>query len=51
MTKATLITTAVNWGWIPSSEVQFIIKARAQQHPGRHVAGGAESSTSSFDGC
>jgi hypothetical protein len=34
------------------SEVQsIIIKAGAWQHPGRHGAGGAESSTSSSEGC
>jgi hypothetical protein len=33
------------------SEVQSIfIKAEAWQHPGRHGAGGAESSTSSSEG-
>jgi hypothetical protein len=40
MTKATLIRTAFNWGWLTGSEVQSIIKARAQQHPGRPGAGG-----------
>jgi len=34
-----------------SSEVQFIIiKAEAWQHPGRHDAGGAESSTFCSEG-
>jgi len=52
MTKATLIRTAFNWGWLTGSEVQsIIIKVGAWQHPGRHSAGGAESSTSSSEGC
>jgi hypothetical protein len=52
MTKATLIRTTFNWGWLTGSEVQSIItKAGAWQHPGRHGAGGAESSTSSSEGC
>jgi hypothetical protein len=47
MTKATLIRTTFNWGWLTDSEVQsIIIKLGAWQHPGRHGAGGAESSTS-----
>jgi len=51
MTKTTLIR-AFNWGWLIGSEVQSIItKAGAWQHPGRHGAGGAESSASSFEGC
>jgi hypothetical protein len=51
MTKTTLIRT-FNWGWLTTSEVQFIIiKAGAWQCPGRHGAGGAESSTSSSEGC
>jgi len=46
MTKA-----AFNWGWLTGSEVQsMIIKGRAWRHPGRHGAGGAESSTSSSEG-
>ena len=50
--QATLIRAAFNWGWITGSEVQcIIIKARAWQCPGRHGAGRAESSTSSFEGC
>jgi hypothetical protein len=50
MTKATLIRTTFNWVWLTGSEVQFIIiKAGAWQHPGRHGAGGAESSTSSSE--
>jgi hypothetical protein len=51
MTKAMLIKTTFNWGRLPSSEVQFIIiKAAAWQHPGRHGAGGAESSSFSSEG-
>jgi hypothetical protein len=47
MTKANLIRTTFNWGWLTGSEVQsIIIKAGACQCPGRHGAGGAESSTS-----
>jgi hypothetical protein len=46
MTKATLIRTMFNWGWLTGSEVQsIIIKAGAWQHPGRYRAGGVESST------
>jgi hypothetical protein len=49
MTKATLIRTTFNWGWLSGSEVQsIIIKAGTWQPPGRHGAGGAESSTSSL---
>jgi hypothetical protein len=52
MTKATLIRTTFNWGWLTGSEVQSIIfKAGAGQHLGRYGAGGAESSTSSSEGC
>jgi hypothetical protein len=47
MTKTTLIRTTSNWDWLTGSEVQSIIKIGAWQHPGRHGAGGAESSTSS----
>jgi hypothetical protein len=36
MTKATLIRTTFNLGWLMGSEVQFIIiKAETRQHPGR----------------
>jgi hypothetical protein len=43
MTKATLIRTTFNWGWLSGSEDQsFIIKVGAWQCPGRHGAGGAE---------
>jgi hypothetical protein len=51
MTKTTLRTT-VKWDWLTGSEVQSsIIKVGAWQHPGRHGAGRAESSTSSSEGC
>jgi hypothetical protein len=46
MTKATLIRTTVNWGWLTGSEVQFLIIKT-----GRHGAEGAESSPSSSEGC
>jgi len=47
MTKATF-----NWSWFTGSEVQsIIIKAGPWQHPGGNDAGGAESSTSSSEGC
>jgi hypothetical protein len=50
MTKAILIKTIFNWGWLTDSEVQSIImKAGTWQHPGRHAAGGAENSSS--EGC
>jgi hypothetical protein len=49
MTKASLIKT-FNWGWLTGSEVQSIIKVGAWQYPGRHGAGGAESSMSSSKG-
>jgi hypothetical protein len=52
MTKATLIRTTFNWGWLSGSEVQsIIIKVGVWQHPGRHGAGGAENSTSLSEGC
>jgi hypothetical protein len=52
MTKETLVRTIFNWGWLIGSEVQsIIIKAGAWQHPGRHGAGRAESSTSLFEDC
>jgi hypothetical protein len=51
MVKATPMRTTCNWGWLTGSEVQFIlIKAGAWQHPGRHGAGEAESSTPSSEG-
>jgi hypothetical protein len=38
MTKATLVRTTFNWGWLTGSEVQSnIIKAGVWQHPGRKV--------------
>jgi hypothetical protein len=48
MTKATLIMTTCNWGWLTGSETQsIIIMAGAWQCSGTHGAGkGAESSTS-----
>jgi len=52
ISKVTLIKTTFNWGWLTGSEVQLItIKVGTWQHPGRHIAGGAESSTSSSEGC
>jgi hypothetical protein len=53
MTKASLIKkkTTFNWAWLTGSEVQsIIIKVGAWQYPGRHGAGGAESSMSSSKG-
>jgi hypothetical protein len=38
MTKAALIRTTFNWGWLTGSEVKsIIIKAGAWQHPGSMV--------------
>ena len=52
MTKATLIRTTFNSGWLTGSEVpSSSLKVGAWQHPGRHGAGGAERSTSSSEGC
>jgi hypothetical protein len=49
--KATLIRKTFNWGWLTGSEVlSIIIKAGEWQHPGRHGAGGAESSLSCTEG-
>jgi hypothetical protein len=43
MTKATLIRTIFNWGWLTGSEVQsIIIKMGTWQSPSSHGAGGAE---------
>jgi hypothetical protein len=40
MTKATLIRTTFNWGWLTVSEIQsIIIKVGARQCPGRHGPG------------
>jgi hypothetical protein len=51
MTKATLVRTMFNWGWLTDSKVQsIIINLGAWQHAGRHDAGGAESSTYSSEG-
>jgi hypothetical protein len=51
MTKATLLRTTFNWVWLTSLEVQsLIVKMGAWKHPGRHDAGGVESSTSSSEG-
>jgi hypothetical protein len=51
MTKATLIRTTFNCGWLIGSEVQsIIIKVGTWQHPGRHGAGGVEGPTSSSEG-
>ena len=51
MTKAILVRTTFNWGWLTGSEVQsIIIKAGTWFHAGRHGAIGAESSTSSSVG-
>jgi hypothetical protein len=51
MTKATLIKTTFNWGWLTGSEVQFIIiKEGAWQPLGRHGAAQAVRSTSSSKG-
>ena len=52
MTKASLIKTALNWGWLTGSEVQsIIIKVGTWQHSGRHGAGVADSSTPSSKVC
>ena len=52
MTKARLIKTALNWGWLTGSEVQpIIIKVGTWQHPDRHGTGVAESSTPSSKVC
>ena len=51
MTKATLIRTTFNWGWLTSSEVQsIIIEAETWPYPGRCNIGAAESSTSCSEG-
>jgi hypothetical protein len=47
MTKASLMRTVFNWGWLTGTEVQSIItKVGACQHPGRCGARRAESSIS-----
>jgi hypothetical protein len=50
MTKATLIRTTLNSGWLTGSGVQSIIKKETWQNPGRYGTGEAESSTFSFEG-
>jgi hypothetical protein len=54
-TKATLIKKkekTFRWGRLTGSEILCsIIKVGTWQHPGRHDAGEAESSTSSSEGC
>jgi hypothetical protein len=50
MTKASLIKTTFTWDWLTRSKVQLIIMV-AWQCPDRYGAGGAESSTSSSEGC
>jgi hypothetical protein len=50
MTKTSLIKDNIQLGQLTGSEVQLIIiKAGIWQHPGRHGAGGAESSTFSSE--
>ena len=52
MIKATLIRNTFNWGWLTDSEVQsVIIEVGTRHHPVRHVAGGAERSTSASECC
>jgi hypothetical protein len=52
MTKATLMRTSFDWGWLTGSKVQSsIIKAGTWQHSGRHGVGEADSFTSSSEGC
>jgi hypothetical protein len=52
MTKTSLIKATFNQDWLTDSEVQsIIIKVGAWQHTGGHGTGGAESSTSSSEGC
>ena len=47
MTKATLIRTTFNWGWLTGSEIQSIItNAGEWQYLGRHGTGRAKSFTS-----
>jgi hypothetical protein len=49
MTKATLIRTTFNWGWLTSSECQsIVIKAGTWQQPDKYSAGGAENPASSY---
>jgi hypothetical protein len=52
MTKAILIKTTFNQGWLTYSEVQsIVIKVGTQQHLSRHGAGGMESSMSLSENC
>jgi len=52
VTKASVIKTTFNWGWLTGSEIQsIIIKVAIWQDLGRHGTGGAENSTSSCEGC
>jgi hypothetical protein len=49
MTKAALIRTTYNLGWLTGSKVwSIIIKVGAWQHPGRHAV---ESFISLLEGC
>jgi hypothetical protein len=51
MTKATLIRTTFNWGWLRDLEFQsIIIKAVTWQNPGRLGVGETESFTSCSEG-
>ena len=52
MGKALLIRTVFNWDWLSHSGIQsIIIKVGTEEHPGRDGSVGAESSTSSSEGC
>jgi hypothetical protein len=52
MAKATLVRSMLNWGWLTSSKAQSkIIMAKAWQSLEKHGIVGAESSTSSSEGC
>jgi hypothetical protein len=52
LSKATLTRQfKFNWGWLTGSDVSFFTtKAGAWQHPRRHSADKAESSTSCSEG-
>jgi hypothetical protein len=44
MTKATLIRTTFNWGWLKGKRFSPLSsRQEAWEHPGRHSAGGAEN--------
>jgi hypothetical protein len=46
MTKASLLRTTFDWGWLTGAEVQsIIIKVGTGESPGRYDAGGVESFT------